>query len=315
MSNYPDLWYNCEESGRRFIYNSTRVILIGGDWDVGLDDPLQGSEYACEGMVIGPSHEEEYPLDVVWDNEHSNQYRPDDLEIIDHLPIVRSMKEDNPNRAFRAHKKSSSNITNVDYTEEVKKVNEIRYALGLAIPEAHTLYTLHNGDVDAAITYYNLEHGSAAQSVDEDVEMSSEEFDIVQSTENMANQTATRGYIDAPPSYYDDEGVFSEEGTEQVIASKGGIVKDGIVLPPPGSSYSKEHMKYADAGCDPISSEEIARRAGVVINDEEIVRRAVTSHLNYTTARDSIKIVDEEKVKKGGFWERHKKIWRGQRTE
>ena len=228
MKNF---WYDCEENGRRYIYGSTRVILVNYDYDAGRDDPIEGTEYECEGVVIGQTTDASYPIEVEWDNGHTNQYKSSDLEIIGNIPVKPRMDKDNPNRSFRAHKQKLVSahmvLDSANMMDEVRAIGNIRKATGMGISEAHTLLTAHNGDVDAAITYYNLEHGSAARSVireiEVDIELSGEEFDEAQSVDNIANSLS-------PSTMATD--------------SSSNTVSIGI----PG-------------GCDPISIEEIGRRA------------------------------------------------------
>ena len=102
--------YMCPETGGIYIYDSTRVILIDGDFDPGEDDPFVDTEYECEGIVIGYG-DEEYPIKVSWDNGHTNEYHPEHLEIIGHVDKVPPMKPDNPNRTFKQHKSTKDTRT------------------------------------------------------------------------------------------------------------------------------------------------------------------------------------------------------------
>ncbi len=145
-----NLWYNCEESGWRFIYKSTRVLLVGGDYDASFDDPVAGSEHECEGLVTGHSGDEEYPLQVKWDNDGANQYRTSDLNILGHMPIVPTIEDDNPNRTFRAQKHKAQQKEQGDV---IQKVKDLVGATGVSIAEAQRAVKRYNGDYKAALRY------------------------------------------------------------------------------------------------------------------------------------------------------------------
>jgi len=241
-----DLWYNCEETGRRFVYNSTRVLLVDGGYDPGADDPLAGTDYECEGLIIGPARDDEYPLEVAWDNGHINQYRANDLDIVGQIPIQPSMKEDNPNKAFRAHKsKQSYTITHTDLSVEVKGVRKIRDAIGVSVAEAYALYNAH-GDADTAITHYNLEHGSAEASLgrttDAALFTASPTTMATDTPQTDTNQHSVSESVSYSSNIFNDEELFDVEEAMDIIANK---VSDGV-------------------GCDPISTEELQRRSSAI---------------------------------------------------
>lgn len=283
-----DLWYDCEENGRRYVYESTRVVLVNYDYDAGRDDPIIDSEYECEGVVIGPSNDASYPIQVEWDNGHSNQYKGSDLEIIGQIPIKPSMDKDNPNRSFRAHKQKLISADMVqdsaNMMDEVKAIGKIRKATGMGTSEASHLYRKYDGDVDAAITYYNLEHGSVARSVARELreaetrgqevvldEMSSEEFDEAQSVDNIANSLspstmATDGssvVLAKGGVLLEDSEAFIEAGRlERLQRYTNAVSQDSDPDPVRGYGTLEEIRANTEipGGCEPISHEEIGRR-------------------------------------------------------
>ncbi len=154
-----DLWYECENTGKRYIYNSTRVILVGGGYDASISDPVEGTEFECEGLVVGPAEDEEYPLQVNWDNDGTNQYRPEDLHIIGTMPIKPAMEEDNPNKTFRAQK---YRVQYAERNENVRKVKVLVETTGVSISEAQHILNKYNSDLAGALAHLNLEGASAS---------------------------------------------------------------------------------------------------------------------------------------------------------
>lgn len=261
--------YLCLETARTFTYKSTRVFLVSGDYPANEEDPLIGSEYECEGLVIKRAADDEYPLEVAWDNGQVNQYRPRDLDITGHVEIQPEMEENNPNAAFRAHKQKHADKP-YSMVEEARGISEIREATGVTISEGSMLYRRYNGDVAIAITRYNLEHGSAAKSIiaaidraearrteneydesDEDVEMSSEEFDEVQSAENIRNNENS-GSGDSSTVVVVEEGSFKY--------NRGCAV--GTIADRTASKTNYPLLqRINEGGCKPISAKEVHRRS------------------------------------------------------
>lgn len=273
-----DKSYLCRITARTFTYRSTRVLLISGDYPANEEDPLIGSEYECEGLVTKHTDDDEYPLEVAWDNGQVNQYKPGNLDIIGHIEIQPEMEENNPNAAFRAHKQKHASKP-YSMIEEARGVSAIREATGVTISEGGMLYRRYNGDVAIAITRYNLEHGSAAKSIiteidraearrtehgstvksaiaeiaearlvedeyGEDVEMSGEEFDEVQSAENIRNNENS-GSGDSSTVVVVEEGSFKFNSGCAV-----GTIADRAAL-----------ERINKGGCKPISVKEVHRRS------------------------------------------------------
>lgn len=153
MTVYEKLWYNCEITGKRYIYNSTLVVLVDGGYDASVEDPVQDTEFECEGLVVGPSGEEEYPLQVDWSNGCSNQYRSNDLFIVGHIPVKQAMEEDNPNKTFKIQKYK---VQQTKDANNIGKIAEVIKSTGASISEASRMLNEHDGDLPTAITRLNL---------------------------------------------------------------------------------------------------------------------------------------------------------------
>ncbi len=92
-----ETWYD-PDSGQTFTFNSTIVVLANDGYDASEEDPIEGSEHECEGLVLGLNEHDEHCLRVEWDNGHRNDYRPSDVRIIGQHD---TMSSDNPNRTYK----------------------------------------------------------------------------------------------------------------------------------------------------------------------------------------------------------------------
>ena len=146
--------YGCGISHQTFVMESSRVILTGSDYDPCDEDPVAGTEWECEGTVMSFNDGREYPMNVAWDNETNNDYHPQHLEIVGEVPVTPSMEENNPNKTFRAQKKScgASIWTGASMTgAEVAKIREVIIATGTSIIQAKASLEFFEGSVEKAI--------------------------------------------------------------------------------------------------------------------------------------------------------------------
>ena len=63
----------------------SRVILITDVHGTSSNNPVQGSEYACEGIVTqinNPKKVNDFNVAVDWDNGNSNVYAEENLEVV-----------------------------------------------------------------------------------------------------------------------------------------------------------------------------------------------------------------------------------------
>ncbi len=83
------------------IENHSRVILLEGEFGPGMNNPSQGSRYACEGTVVyvatNGTGDTLLPIKVKWDNGLTNSYGHK------HLMQLEDTK-DNPNSSFKLKK-------------------------------------------------------------------------------------------------------------------------------------------------------------------------------------------------------------------
>ena len=78
----------------------TRVKLMAQNYTANADNPVVGSEYECEGTVIGIKKRELLPIKVAWDNGSINEYYAHNLIKVGE--IESNIKDIiNPNQAFR----------------------------------------------------------------------------------------------------------------------------------------------------------------------------------------------------------------------
>ena len=132
--------YTCPNTDREYVFDSTRVVLVDGDFDPGADDPFVDTEYECEGIVVGYGGEE-YPIKVEWDNGCVNEYHPDHLEIIGHIEKAPPMLKDNPNRTFKQRRlaKDTRTIEVGTLAEWGKIAHKAFMAQSKTIPEAEVI--------------------------------------------------------------------------------------------------------------------------------------------------------------------------------
>ncbi len=106
-------------------YHKTRVILTVDKYGKGSSDPVWGTGWACVGTVVGISKDSEDPIRVDWDNNRTNIYNPECLQIYSD----KEMKP-NPNFTFKRAKKTAT--PNLD-----KKVSKIKDKYRKAMEEVN----------------------------------------------------------------------------------------------------------------------------------------------------------------------------------
>lgn len=146
--------YFCTSTGKSFLCGSAIVVLMhSSKYNASVEDPIQGSDYACEGMVVRPSGDEEYPLQVDWENGHGNQYRVSDLAIIGYKPIC-TVEKGNPNRTFKVQKhKAQAKKQSGAVSQSTMKVSNLITATGASVTEAKRALRSAFGSYETALEY------------------------------------------------------------------------------------------------------------------------------------------------------------------
>jgi hypothetical protein len=149
MTTYYD-----ERTGQTFEFDYTVVVLTAVDYDSGEDDPVEGTEFECNGIAIGLNDHEEHIIRVDWDNGQSNDYRPEDLRIVG-LRNTKAMSANNPNRTFKIKRREDETITKqAKYAEEspdFNKLTKLLNATGIGMIDGAKALGDTGGDLYAAI--------------------------------------------------------------------------------------------------------------------------------------------------------------------
>lgn len=88
-----------EETFEEVISGETRVVLVGTHYSPEPSEPVWNSPHGCVGTVmLIYGNENDYDVEIAWDNGRSNPYKTKDLR------IRPAQNENDPNYTFRLRK-------------------------------------------------------------------------------------------------------------------------------------------------------------------------------------------------------------------
>ena len=192
---------------QKVVFHMTRVILISDHYGKGSSDPVWGTGLACVGTAVGISKDSDDPIRVDWDNNRTNIYNPEHLQVYSgkevgenpNFTFKRAKKIANPchdERVIAIKAKYGKAMKALDDTESESVMTEKERKEALDLINSTKDTKKEEGKVNKKMSYFNNYMSKPVASTDDD-----------EDKEDKKNTVEVNGEYNGE---YDDDGFFQD---------------------------------------------------------------------------------------------------------